>query len=279
MDGAYARQRFTQEVDQPEDQINLAQAALYIAGEEYPDLDVEEYLNGLDSMADEVAERLTAERYPLKIIRELNRYLFEDLGFVGNAKDYYDPRNSYLNDVIERRTGIPITLSLIYLEVAQRIGFPMAGVGMPGHFLIRPKVEEMQVFVDPFHRGEILFPEDCRERLSQVYGHPVELRPEFLQTVGPRAFLARMLTNLKMIYLKQGDLERTLAAVERILLLLPDSLGERRDRGLLYYEQGRWDDAIVDLEYYLRQVPVAQDQTTIRRILDIMYEHSSTEEG
>lgn len=272
MNGAEARQRFAQEIEQQENEISLARAALYIAAEEYPELDTDEYLNALDTMAAEVSEQLPAERYPLKTIQTLNRYLFEDLGFSGNAKNYYDPRNSYLNQVIERRTGIPITLSLVYLEVSQRVGFPMAGVGMPGHFLIRPTVDEMDVFVDPFHRGEVLFPEDCRERLSQIYGRPVELRAEFLQLVSPYQFLIRMLTNLKMIYLKQGDLERTLASVERILLIAPDALGERRDRGLLYYEQGRWDDAIRDLEFYLQQVPVEQDQTTIRRILDILYE-------
>ncbi|MBD1912463.1 MULTISPECIES: transglutaminase-like domain-containing protein [unclassified Leptolyngbya] len=272
MNGVEARQRFSQEIEQPEDEISLARAALYIAAEEYPELDTDEYLNALDTMAAEVSERLPAERYPLKTIQALNGYLFEDLGFVGNTKDYYDPRNSYLNQVIERRTGIPITLSLVYLEVSQRIGFPMVGVGMPGHFLIRPTVNEMEVFVDPFHHGEVLFPEDCRDRLSQIYGRPVELRAEFLQAVSPHQFLIRMLTNLKMIYLKQGDLDRTLASVERILLIAPDALSERRDRGLLYYEQGRWDDAIGDLEFYLQQVPVEQDQTTIRRILDIMYE-------
>jgi len=275
--GVVARQQFTQEVAQPEGQINLARAALLMAWEEYPDLDVDEYLSALDTMADEVAERLEPERYPLKIIRTLNRYLFDDLGFSGNAKEYYDPRNSYLNQVIERRTGIPITLSLVYVEVAQRIGFPMAGVGMPGHFLIRPVVDEMEMFVDPFHRGDVLFPEDCRERLSQIYGRPMELRPEFLQTVSPSQLLVRMLTNLKMIYLKQGDLGRTLAAVERILLVAPDALGERRDRGLIYYEQGRWDDAMNDLEFYLQQVPVGEDQIAVRRILEIMYERDRPE--
>lgn len=276
-DSLVARQRFTQEVQRPEAQINLARAALYLAQEEYADLAVDPYLALLDTMAAELAERLPSARYPLKIIQTLNQYLFNDLGFVGNAKDYYDPRNSYLNQVLERRMGIPITLSLVYLEVAQRIGLPMHGVGMPGHFLIRPVVEDMEVFVDPFHRGEVLFPEDCRDRLTQIYGQPMELRPEFLQWVSPRQFLARMLTNLKLIYLKLGDLERTLAAVERILLLFPDTVDERRDRGLLYYQQGRWDEAIGDLEFYLQQVPVEQNQSTIRRILDIMYEHDQPE--
>ncbi|MBE9100914.1 SirB1 family protein [Vacuolonema iberomarrocanum] len=264
------RQSFAAEVSQPEACINLAKAALYIAKESDPEVDVEAYLNALDVMASEVAERLPTERYPLRIIRTINHYLFEDLGYRGNEKDYYDPRNSFLNQVIERRTGIPITLSLVYLEIAQRLDFPMMGVGMPGHFLIRPTLDEMEVFVDPFNQGAVLFSEDCQERLSQVYGSPVEMRPEYLQTVSVYQFLMRMLTNLKIIYLNQGDLEQTLTAVERILLLFPDAVRERRDRGLIYYEQKRWDEAIADLSYYLQQEPIANDRPMIQRLLDIM---------
>ncbi|MEO1147579.1 MAG: transglutaminase-like domain-containing protein [Cyanobacteria bacterium J06638_22] len=264
------RQHFAAEVRQPEACINLARAALYIAKEAEPDIDVEAYLNALDVMASDVAEQLPPERYPLRIIRTINRYLFEDLGYRGNATDYYDPRNSFLNHVIERRTGIPITLSLVYLEIAQRLDFPMMGVGMPGHFLIRPTLDEMEVFVDPFHEGAVLFPEDCKERLSQVYGSPVEMRPEYLQTVSIYQFLARMLTNLKVIYLNQGNLEQTLGAVERILLLFPDAVHERRDRGLIYYEQKRWEAAIADLTYYLKEEPLANDRPMVQRLLDIM---------
>lgn len=264
------RQHFAAEVRQPEACINLAKAALHIAQEADPALDVEAYLNALDEMAAAVAERLPAERYPLRIIRTINQYLFEDLGYRGNETDYYDPRNSFLHQVIERRTGIPITLSLVYLEIARRLDFPMMGVGMPGHFLIRPTLDEMEVFVDPFHQGEVLFPEDCQERLQQIYGSPVAMRPEFLATVSAHQFLARMLTNLKMIYLNRGDLEQTLAAIERILLLFPKAARERRDRGLIYYEHHRWEEAIADLTYYLQQEPLAQDRATIQRLLDIM---------
>lgn len=267
MDFPLARQRFYQAIQQPNEQIDLARAALYLAQEEYPHLDPEEYLNALDVMADEVRERLPAERYPLRIVQTLNRYLYEDLGFAGNAAQYYDPRNSYLNDVIEQRRGIPITLSLVYLEVAKRVDFPMVGVGMPGHFLIRPAVAEMEIFVDPFHRGAVMFAEDCQERLSQIYGQPVELRPEFLQAVGNHQFLARMLTNLKMIYLNQQDWPRSLSMVERILLLFPNSPQEQRDRGILYYHLGRWAEASLDLEAYLDQSPTARDAYFIRNLL------------
>ncbi|MBI4781839.1 MAG: tetratricopeptide repeat protein [Oscillatoriophycideae cyanobacterium NC_groundwater_1537_Pr4_S-0.65um_50_18] len=263
-----ARQRFYQEIDQPPDQIDLAKAALYLAQEEYPDLDVEEYLSALDAMAVEVRERLPRESYPLRIIQTLNQYFYEDLQFQGNTDSYYDPRNSYLNDVIDRRMGIPITLSLVYLEVAGRIDFPMVGVGMPGHFLIRPIGKDMQIFVDPFHQGEVLFEQDCQERLSQTYGRPMAMRPEFLDAVSPHYFLARILTNLKGVYLKQTDWLRAIAAIDRILLLLPHSWMEQRDRGLLYYQLERWAEARQDLEDYLTCAPsTVADAPRIRDLL------------
>ncbi|GAB4384299.1 MAG: SirB1 family protein [Elainellaceae cyanobacterium] len=270
MDFPLARQRFYQEIHQPEDQVHLAKAALYLAQEEYPELDPDEYLNALETMAAEVKERLPNEPYPLRIIQAINQYLFEDLGFQGNTIDYYDPRNSYLNQVIDRRTGIPITLSLVYLEIANQIDFPMVGIGMPGHFLIRPTVGEMQVFVDPFHQGEVMFAEDCQERLQQIYGRPVDLRPEFLEPVSNRYFLARILSNLKAVYLQQNDLERTLAIVERLLLLFPDAPLEQRDRGLLYYQIGRWAEATQDIENYLEQMPTAKDASIMQELLKRM---------
>jgi regulator of sirC expression with transglutaminase-like and TPR domain len=267
MDFPIARQRFYQEIRQPEEQIDLARAALYLAQEEYPDLDPDEYLNALDMMAVEVEERLPLERYPLRIIHTINQYLFEDLEFRGNIANYYEPENGFLNQVIDRRVGIPITLSLIYLEIAKRIDFPMVGIGMPGHFLIRPTVGDMQVFVDAFNQGEVMFTEDCQERLNQIYGRPVELRPEFLQAVDAQHFLARILMNLKAIYIQRGDLTRTLAVIERILMLFPEAPMEQRDRGLLYYQSGRWTEASQDLENYLAQMPTAEDASAVRELL------------
>lgn len=262
-----ARQSFQQEINQPDDQIDLSKAALYIAQEEYPELDLEEYLNAFDTMAAELRDRLPSQSYPLRIIQTINRYLYEDLRFTGNVTDYYDPRNSFLNQVIERRTGIPITLSLVYLEVAKRVDFPMCGVGMPGHFLIRPNFPEMEIFVDAFNQGEVMFTHDCQERLSQIYGQPVSLQPQFLESVSNRQFLMRMLTNLKFIYLQQEELEKALAAVERILLLFPELAGELRDRGLIYYQLGHFVSAVADFENYLAFVPDADDAPVIRRLL------------
>jgi len=267
MSQSTARDRFVREIQRPDEAINLAAAALYIAQEEYPELDVSAYLQRLDMMAMQLRDRLPEDAYPLKIIRALNDYLFEAQGFVGNRQNYYDPRNSFLNQVLDRRTGIPITLSLVYLELAKRVDFPMAGVGMPGHFLVRPTLEDMAIFVDAFHKGEVMFEEDCRDRIQMMYGKGARMRPQHLEPIGPRPFLVRMLTNLKVIYLQQQDISRALAAIDRILLLTPDAVIERRDRGLIYYREGRLGDARNDLKFYLRSHPDAQDSFEIQQVL------------
>ena len=267
MSPSLARDRFTQEVQRPDEAINLGLAALYIAQEEYPELDCGAYLRRLDAMADELREELPAEAYPLKMIRALNDYFFETQGFVGNEQDYYDPQNSFLNQVLDRRTGIPITLSLVYLELAKRIDFPMAGVGMPGHFLVRPTLADMAIFVDVFHQGEVMFEEDCRDRVRTMYGAEARILPQHLEAIGAKPFLARILTNLKMIYLQRLDIPRALAAIDRILLLIPNSLAERRDRGLIYYREGKLLEARDDLKYYLLNHPDAPDTFEVQQLI------------
>jgi regulator of sirC expression with transglutaminase-like and TPR domain len=265
---ALPRERLYQELQRPTAQVSLARAALYIAQEDYPHLAVEDYVAMLDRMADTLAQRLPKDRYPLKIIRAINDYLFTELNFRGNSLDYYDPRNSFLNEVLERRVGIPITLSLVYLELAQRVGFPMAGVSMPGHFLIRPTLEEMAIFVDPFHQGEILFEQDCRDRIRQMFGDSARLEPHHLTAIAPAQFLARLLTNLKLIYLQNREVSKALEAINRILLIYPQAVGEWRDRGLIYYQQGRLTEAQRDLERYLFESPDAADAFEIRRVIE-----------
>jgi regulator of sirC expression with transglutaminase-like and TPR domain len=212
-----ARDRFQSEINQPEDRIDLAKAALYIAQIEYPNLDIQVYLDALDSMAQGVKERLPESRYPLRVLQIINQYLYGDLQFHGNEADYYSPCNSFLNDVIDRRTGIPITLSLVYLEIAKRIDFPMRGIGMPGHFIIRPDFEDVEIFVDPFNQGEIMFMEDCRQKLIDIYQQHIPALPnDLLQPVGKKQFLLRMLNNLQMIYLNQPDFQRALMIKEWI---------------------------------------------------------------
>lgn len=268
MNFSQPRQQFYQEINQPDDQIDLAKAALYIAQEHQEDFNLDEYIHTLDAMASEILARLREPRYPLQVIKTINHYIYEDLGFQGNRTQYYDPKNSFLNQVMDRRRGIPITLSLVYLEIAKRIGFPMVGIGMPGHFIIKPEFDQGGIYVDAFEGGEILFPQDCEARLSQVYGQPVKLQPEFLNPIDNRRFLGRMLQNLKVIYMNTGELEEALKVVERILLLYPDAIVERRDRGLLYYQMQRWTEASQDLRDYLSHLPTAQDAGIIQQLLD-----------
>jgi regulator of sirC expression with transglutaminase-like and TPR domain len=203
--------RFLVETNKPDREIDLAKAALYIAQIEYPDLDIDRYLEIIAAMGQEVSTRLPETKYPLKVIQTINQHLYTELKFCGNGTDYYNPSNSFLNDVIDRRTGIPITLALIYLEIAKRIEFPMVGIGMPGHFLIRPDFEDAEIFVDVFDRGEILFTEDCRQKLIEIYQQNIPfLPPEILEPVTNRQFLLRILNNLQAIYLNQPDFDRAL---------------------------------------------------------------------
>ena len=262
-----AGQRFYQEVQKANGRINLAAAALYIAQEEYWDLDPKQYLEILDDMAADVRSRLPKNQYPLKVIQSINHYLFDELKFSGNERDYYSPDNSCLNCVIDRKLGIPITLSLVYLEIAHRLKFPMVGVGMPGHFLVRPVIDEMEVFVDPFHQGEILFVADCEAKFHQLHGPQTEWRLEFLSGVLPKAFLARMLMNLKWVYLKLEALDQAVATLDKLLILAPQQHQEVRDRGLLHYELQNYDLAKQDLEGYLRSHPRPADCSQIQQIL------------
>ncbi len=263
-----ARQRFIQEVRQPDEYIDLERAALYIAQEAYPDLDVDAYIARLDGMAEAVRQRLPEEEYPLRTIKVLNQYFFDDLGFRGNQTDYYDTKNSLLNDVIDRRVGIPITLSLVYLAIARRIAFPMQGVGMPGHFLITPVAAGTEFFVDAFNQGEILFQQDCVDRLNRMFEGRLAMQPTFLAPVTNQQFLARMLTNLKAIHLSQGDIGALLSTIERILILFPAAPIELRDRGLIYFRLSRWIEARLDLEQYLVAQPQARDRYMIEGVLD-----------
>jgi regulator of sirC expression with transglutaminase-like and TPR domain len=256
---------FEQALQQP--QIDLAIAALYIAQSEYPSLDVNHSLQQLDQIAAAVAQNLPTERYPLKVVQTINHYLYDHLGFKGDQATYYDADNSFLNRVLERRAGIPITLSLVYLEIAKRLDFPMLGIGFPGHFLIRPDAPDIEIHIDPFNGGEILFLQDCNDRLQQIYGEDMTLKPEFFQPVTPRQFLWRMLGNLKQIYLQHQDWERALNMVEHLLLVDPDAQEQRRDRGLVHYQLQNWAAAKQDLQAYLNHHPAPGDVQELQALL------------
>ncbi|EAZ89421.1 SirB1 family protein [Crocosphaera chwakensis] len=263
-------QSFLQETNKPDKQINLAKAALIYAKYEYPKLQIQDYLTSLDIIAERVKDSLPSNLYPLKVIKTINHYLFQELNFKGNKTNYYDPSNSYLNEVIDKKIGIPITLSVVYLEIAKRLDFPMVGIGMPGHFIIRPEFENVGIFVDVFNQGEILFKEDCEIKLQEIYQQPVTLKDHLLTPVSNQQILGRMLTNLKYIYLNNEDYPKMLRIIELLLQLFPNHPIEIRDRGLLYYQLRQWEKATADLQLYLSILPTAQDAQMIRQLLQQM---------
>jgi len=261
------RSRFEAEVARAEPELDLASAALLLAAEEYPQLPLAPYLRRLDLLAERVHDRLGDETAPPVVVQELNRVLFEEEGFRGNVDAYYDVRNLFLNDVLDRRLGVPYTLGVVYLEVGWRLGLPLVGVAFPGHFLVRYEGEAVRLLVDPFERGRLRFEDQAQELLDRVYGGMVRLRPEFLQTASKRDILVAILTSLKGIYLNARDDRRALAAIERILVLRPAAAGELRDRGMLLARVGRADEAIADLERYLAAVPDAPDARRVRELI------------
>lgn len=249
------RARLNVVLGRPEAEIDLAEAALLIASDEYPDLDVTRYLGRLDDMGVALRARLADEPRPERAVMALNRYLFQEEGFHGNVQEYYDPRNSYLNEVIDRRIGIPITLSTVYMEVARRAGMSVEGVGLPGHFVVRVVSGDHGLIVDPFHGGVLLTEADCQERLDRIFAGRVKMEPGMLLPCGRREILGRMLRNLKAIFMRKEDYPRALRAADLLLLVHPDSAEDLRDRGLLYAALDCYGLALRDLEGYLAQNP------------------------
>jgi len=261
------RLAFAHLVRQPEAAIDLAAATLLIAKEEYPDLDVAAYLSRLADMAADVRRLAGTSQDPHRVISELSDYLFRHLGFRGNTDAYYDPRNSFLNEVLDRRLGIPITLSTLYLEVGRRVGLKIHGVGMPGHFLVKYVGRSEEIVVDPFGGGDVVVPSDCQRILDRLFEGKVRFDPTMLAAVGTRQILTRMLANLKAIYFNNEEYDKALSIVERLLILHPQDACEIRDRGLLSCQLRHHGEAIADLERYLRLAPEANDSETIREHL------------
>jgi len=273
MDARHARALFAEAVRLPGEQLDLAEAALLIAAEEYPGLDRARYIQRLDQLAATARIRLGNETGPYARVNILSEYLFDEEKFTGNERDYYDPRNSFLNEVLDRRLGIPITLSLVYMEVGRRLGMRIVGVGMPAHFLVKCVDGGEEIVIDPFRRGIIMSAEDCAEMLRRVTGHLLPAGTGDLPAVTPRDVLNRMLNNLKGIYLARKDYPRSLAAVERMLLVNPRQPEEVRDRGLIKYRLGLLTEAVFDLETYLNGNPDAPDAPAIeRQILEMRRE-------
>lgn len=261
------RQLLAKELSRTEPEMDLARAFLLVAKEEYPQLSVELYLARLDQLAEEVKDRLADETAPLIVLSEVVDTLYRRRKFNGNREAYYDPRNSFLNDVLDRGTGVPLTLGVVLLEVGWRLGLPLEGVSFPGHFLIRFNGEAMDLLLDPFDGGKARFEDEAQELLGRVYGGMVRLQDAFMKTADRRNMIVRLLTNLKGVYVNVGDNKRALAAVERILMVTPTAPAENRTRGVLLARLGRRDEAAEQLERYLRVSPSAADSQTVSAML------------
>ena len=268
-----ARDQFAAAVAVPDARLDLGAAALWLAAEEYPRLDPHAYLGRLESLAERVRAACGGRRGSAAALRALRSVLVEEEGFGGNVEDYYDPRNSFLNEVLDRRSGIPITLSIIYLEVAKRAEIPLEGVNLPGHFLVRLVAQDRSVLLDPYEGGCEISLDDCADRLRAFQGDDAQLAAEHLVAAGRKQILVRMLNNLRLIYVDRKEYARALAAVDRILLITGETADLRRARGLLFAKLqlfGKaWADLAASLEASLAgsDVPVT-DPDLLRRQLD-----------
>lgn len=262
------RRLFAAEVARPDAELSMARAALLVAQEEYPQIPVELYLARLDQMAEEVKDRLADETAPTVVLEELVDMLYVRRHFTGNRTAYYDPRNSFLNDVLDRGTGIPLTLGMVMLEVGWRLGLPLEGVNFPSHFLVRYRGDAISLLLDPFDGGKVRFEDQAQELLDQVYGGMVRVQPSFLRMATKRDMLVRLLANLKGVYVNVSDHARALAVVERLLILQPESRGDLRARGLLLARLGRRGEAAEQLQAYLESAPGAGDAARIRALVE-----------
>lgn len=248
--------------------LPLVEAAAAIAQDEYPGLDTQAVLAEIDALADRLKRRIPADAVPVQRLRWLNRFFFQELGFGGNVNNYYDPGNSYLHLVLSTRRGIPITLAVLYIELATQVGLTARGVSFPGHFLVKLKMPQGEVVIDPFtghslsreELDDLLLPYKRNRGLLGEFDAPLGL---FLQAAQPRDVVARMLRNLKEIHRSAEDWPRLMAVLQRLVVLLPQAWEERRDRGLTYAELGQEVAAVGDLADYLEHAGDAQDRQAI----------------
>jgi regulator of sirC expression with transglutaminase-like and TPR domain len=245
----------------------LDRVALEIARDAYPDLAIEAYLERIDRLALRIRDRIRPDAPPLKMLRQINWVLFVEERYTGNRDEYYDPRNSYLNEVVDRKTGIPISLSILYWSLAERLGVRLSAANLPAHFMLRIDVDGRPLFVDPFHDGEFLDLDACRDRLSQLVGKNVSLSEVQEATCSSRAVVVRMLRNLKAAYLGEEDYPAALLVQRRLAAAAVDDPTEGRDLGMLCLRLDRPGEAVDPLEAYLRSCPDAPDASSVDALL------------
>ncbi len=252
-------------VDRTDDAIDLGRAALAIARTDYPDLNVDSYLSRIESLAAAVYRRMETGASSYRSIATLNYVLFQEQGFYGNRENYFDPKNSFLNEVLERKKGIPITLSVLYMLVGRKIGLEISGVGFPGHFLVKYCDDQEEIVIDPFNGGEIRSVSDLQQLLLGLQGAQLAFHPRMLAPATKKQILQRLLRNLKIIYLKEMQLSKTIAVLDRLLILDPASADDLRDRALVSLQLECFAQALADFQSYLQIRPDAPDARTVRR--------------
>jgi regulator of sirC expression with transglutaminase-like and TPR domain len=245
--------------------VDLAALALHLAADEYPDLDVAPYLARLDAYAGDVAPRLSGPLHHR--VEVLAEFLFDEEGFTGDAAAYYDPRNSYLNDVLDRKLGIPLTLSLVAMAVGERAGLTVHGVGLPGHFVAKAVAGDDEVLFDPYHGGAVLDRDGCAELVEAATGRPFLVTDDVLETTPPGLIARRMLTNLKGVYLRQSNFARAARVTGRLAVLAPDDPTQLRDLGVTLVHAGQPGKAIDPLSEYLAAAPDAADAGAVGDVL------------
>jgi regulator of sirC expression with transglutaminase-like and TPR domain len=265
---------FEKLMKKPVQQVRLAEAALYIARDEYPEINIRSYLTLLNEWS--VKLKKTAARKPTMARLEiLNDLLFEKMQFSGNIDNYYDPKNSFLNHVIDSRKGIPISLSVIYLELAWNLGIDAAGIGFPGHFLVGVNDAGTMLYVDSFYRGRVMTVSDCMEFWNDISEGELEFQESFLTSISKHQILIRMLRNLKSIYLEQKNYKKLISVLDKLVILNPHIPDEARDRGIIHYQMQAYRLALNDFEHYLSATPESEDADVIRQYIEVLREYSS----
>ena len=266
------RDTFVSQIRQNDENIDLAYSALLMAQYLTEPFDTTFYLDMLDKMADAVRPAMGTADTDFEKIRALNKHLFEDLGFSGNNRSYYKPENSFLNKVLESKKGIPISLSVVYIEVGRRLDLPLWGVGIPQHFIVAYGTQEEPIYIDVFDQGQILTEIDCMVISGHSFSDQESFERDYLKPATKRAILYRMLQNLKYLYLDQKNWEATYNTIDLAVEVYPNQLNELRDRGLMAYRLNRFQDAIFDISRYLHLAPDGEDKAWLEQRIEIMEE-------
>jgi len=251
----------------PLTRVDVAVLSLELAKDEYPDLDTQSYIDQIDAYADTLAPRLNGSLEDRTI--ELCQLLFEEEGFQGNCDDYYNPKNTYFNEVLDRKLGLPITLSILAIAVGNRAGLSIQGVGLPGHFIAKASEGDEHVLFDPFNGGQILSVSACSQLVEGVTGIPLEMTPSILASTSPGMIAVRMLTNLKGVYMRKPDFARAARVIKRLVQLLPCEVMQRRDLGVCLIHDDKPGSAIRHLQAYLAANPDADDAETIQELIKL----------